>query len=62
MTGPTGRPIRGQGDGISFDRFVRACVTVKQMTETFERLSGGNRHGEIRMNYEQFMGAVLSLP
>jgi len=54
-------PMPGS-NGISFDRFVRACVTIKQLTEQYERLSGGNRNAEIRINYEQFMGAVMSLP
>jgi len=58
---PGGMPMPGS-NGISFDRFVRACVTIKQLTEQYERLSGGNRNAEIRINYEQFMGAVMSLP
>jgi hypothetical protein len=48
--------------GISFDRFVRACVTIKQLTEKYERFSGGNRNADIKINYEQFMSAVISLP
>jgi hypothetical protein len=52
----------GGGGGITFDRFVRACVTIKQLTEQYERFSGGNRNSDIRINYEQFMGAVMSLP
>lgn len=59
--GPTGMPLPGSG-GVSFDRFVRACVTVKQLTEQYERLSGGNRHADIKLNYEQFMGVILSIP
>ena len=59
--GPTGMPLPGSG-GVSFDRFVRACVTVKQLTEQYERLSGGNRHADIKLNYEQFMGVILSTP
>lgn len=55
-------PMPGSGGGISFDRFVRACVTIKQLTEQYERFSGGNRHADIKINYEQFMGAVMSLP
>lgn len=54
-------PMPGSG-GISFDRFVRACVTIKQLTEKYERFSGGNRNADIKINYEQFMSAVISLP
>ena len=47
--------------GITFDRFVRACVVVKQISESFQRLDT-NRSGWVQMNYEQFMHTVLSLP
>lgn len=47
--------------GISFDRFVRACVVVKQLTETFQRLDG-DKDGWVQMSYDQFIQCVLSLP
>ena len=47
--------------GITFDRFVRACVVVKQITESFKRLDT-NGDGWIQINYDQFMEIVLSLP
>ena len=47
--------------GITFDRFVRACVVVKQITESFQRLDT-NRSGWVQLSYEQFMHTVLSLP
>ncbi|KAF8740903.1 hypothetical protein AX14_006653 [Amanita brunnescens Koide BX004] len=47
--------------GISFDRFVRACVVVKQLTESFQKLDA-DRDGWVQMNYEQFLHTVLSLP
>lgn len=47
--------------GISFDRFVRACVVVKQLSESFQRLDT-DRDGWIQINYDQFMTTVLSLP
>ncbi|KAJ3507165.1 hypothetical protein NLJ89_g6462 [Agrocybe chaxingu] len=47
--------------GISFDRFVRACVVVKQLSEAFGRLDT-DRDGWIQINYDQFMHTVLSLP
>jgi len=47
--------------GISFDRFVRACVAIKQLTEAFGRLDT-DRDGWIQINYETFMHTVLTLP
>ena len=47
--------------GISFDRFVRACVVVKQLAESFRRLDT-DRDGWIYISYDQFMQTVLSLP
>lgn len=56
-TGGIGMPA----PGISFDRFVRACVVVKQLSEAFGRLDT-DRDGWIQINYDQFMQTVLSLP
>lgn len=47
--------------GIPFDRFVRACVVVKQLSEAFGRLDT-DCDGWIQIGYEQFMETVLSLP
>ncbi|KAF8901911.1 hypothetical protein CPB84DRAFT_1679308, partial [Gymnopilus junonius] len=47
--------------GITFDRFVRACVVVKQLSESFQRLDT-DRDGWVQINYDQFMHTVLSLP
>ncbi|EAU88343.1 apoptosis-linked protein [Coprinopsis cinerea okayama7 len=56
-------PVSGYGPppGITFDRFVRACVAVKTLTEAFQRVDT-DRDGWVQMNYEQFMGIVLSAP
>lgn len=51
----------GASPGISFDRFVRACVVVKQLTEAFQKIDT-DRDGWIQINYDQFMQTVLSLP
>ncbi|KAH6897949.1 hypothetical protein BKA70DRAFT_1315168 [Coprinopsis sp. MPI-PUGE-AT-0042] len=51
----------GPPPGISFDRFVRACVVVKQLSESFQKLDS-DRDGWIQINYDQFMNTVLSLP
>ncbi|KAH8117308.1 EF-hand [Phellopilus nigrolimitatus] len=51
----------GPAPGITFDRFVRACIAVKTLTESFQR-ADTNRDGWIQINYEQFMNMVLSAP
>ncbi|KAK7036754.1 hypothetical protein VNI00_011420 [Paramarasmius palmivorus] len=51
----------GPAPGITFDRFVRACVVVKNLTESFQR-ADTNRNGWVQLNYEQFMSIVLSAP
>ncbi|KAG5635233.1 hypothetical protein H0H81_011965 [Sphagnurus paluster] len=53
--------LGGPPPGISFDRFVRACVVVKQLSEAFGKLDT-DRDGWIQINYDQFMHTVLSLP
>ncbi|KAL1725560.1 hypothetical protein EV714DRAFT_239948 [Schizophyllum commune] len=57
----TAAAAHGPPPGISFDRFVRACVVIKQLTESFSRLDS-DRDGWIQINYDQFMETVLSLP
>ncbi|KAF9001907.1 hypothetical protein BDQ17DRAFT_1357698 [Cyathus striatus] len=47
--------------GITFDRFVRACVAVKTLTESFQR-ADTDRDGWIQVNYEQYMSMVLGAP
>ncbi|KAF8894463.1 hypothetical protein BD779DRAFT_840029 [Infundibulicybe gibba] len=51
----------GPPPGITFDRFVRACVVVKTVTEAFQR-ADSDRDGWVQLNYEQFMSIVLSAP
>ncbi|KAI9064323.1 EF-hand [Trametes sanguinea] len=58
-SGPSDR--YGPPPGITFDRFVRACVAVKTLTEAFQRVDT-DRDGWVQMNYEQFMQIVLSAP
>lgn len=52
---------RHTAPGVSFDRFVRCCVVVKQLTESFQRIDT-DRDGWIQISYEQFMHTVLSAP
>lgn len=57
-----GRPPPGaQASGITFDRFVRACVVIKQLTEAFQKVDT-DRDGWIQISYEQFMTIVLNAP
>jgi len=51
----------GPPPGITFDRFVRACVVVKTLTEAFQRVDNDG-DGWVQLNYEQFMSIVLSAP
>ncbi|THG99628.1 hypothetical protein EW026_g2732 [Hermanssonia centrifuga] len=51
----------GEPSGITFDRFVRACVVVKTLTESFQQIDS-DRDGWIQVNYEDFMKIVLSAP
>ncbi|KAH9957703.1 hypothetical protein BC827DRAFT_1223986 [Russula dissimulans] len=58
--GPPGA-IQTALPGITFDRFVRACVVVKQVTESFSALDT-DRDGWVQLSYDQFMQIILSLP
>jgi peflin len=64
-SGSVAAPARGYPaaalPGITFDRFVRACVVVKQLTESFSALDT-DRDGWIQLNYEKFLETVLTLP
>ncbi|EIW85411.1 EF-hand [Coniophora puteana RWD-64-598 SS2] len=51
----------GPPPGITFDRFVRACVTVKQLTEAFQK-HDRDRNGWATLNYQDFMTIVLEAP
>ncbi|WVQ83701.1 hypothetical protein IAT38_005845 [Cryptococcus sp. DSM 104549] len=52
---------KGHGEGISFDRFLMACVTVKHYTEGFRKVDNRNE-GRVTMDYNQFMEMVLNAP
>jgi len=49
----------GSQPGITFDRFVRACVTVKTVTEAFQRVDT-DRDGWVTISYEEFVKIVLN--
>ena len=63
---PTTEEVEGRAGhvaprGITFDRFMRACVVVKQLKESFEALDR-DPLGRVKINYEQFLGMVFKLP
>jgi len=54
-------PKSGNPPGITFDRFVRACVVLHQVTKAFHDFNtDGN--GLVNIDYLQFLKAVLSMP
>ncbi|WVQ99165.1 hypothetical protein IAU59_006297 [Kwoniella sp. CBS 9459] len=50
-----------QTRGISFDRFLMACVTVKHYTEAFRRIDVRGE-GRITVDYNQYMEIVMDAP
>lgn len=57
-------PAGGYGSpqpSITFDRFVRACVAVKELTEAFRRIDRDN-DGWVQISYDQFMSIFLHAP
>ncbi|KAI0705829.1 hypothetical protein BC835DRAFT_345564 [Cytidiella melzeri] len=51
----------GPSPGITFDRFVRACVSIKWLSEAFQRRDT-DRDGWIQVNYEEFMKIFFEAP
>lgn len=47
--------------GISFDRFVRCCVSVKALTDSFMAVDE-DRDGWAHISYDQFLLMALSAP
>jgi len=60
-TAPAAGGHQSAPPGVTFDRFVRACVVVKQITESFAALDT-DRDGWIQMDYEKFLQTILTLP
>jgi hypothetical protein len=52
---------RSASSGISFDRFMRACVVVKQLKESFEALDR-DPYGRVKIDYDTFLNLVFKLP
>ena len=47
--------------GISFDRFIRACVVVKQLKKSFDALDR-DPNGRVKIKYKDFLRMVFELP
>ncbi|KAF9911458.1 Programmed cell death protein 6 [Linnemannia zychae] len=53
-----GKNVSGTGD-VSFDNFVQIAVTVKSLTDSFQRIDT-DRRGFATISYEQFLQLVVS--
>lgn len=51
MTAPPKSPSR---NGMSFDLFVQACISLKRMTDVFKRYDD-DRDGYITVSFEEFL-------
>jgi len=51
----------GESPVLTFDRFLRCCVTVKALSQTFDRLNNSDE-GHVTMDYDTFMYTFLSAP
>lgn len=57
-----GRARRGSrpGDGMSFDLFVQACISLKRMTDVFKGYDD-DRDGYVTMGFEEFLTEIIRL-
>jgi Ca2+-binding EF-hand superfamily protein len=55
------RAGRSSSSGITFDRFMRACVVVKQLRESFDALDR-DPYGRVNVDYATFLKMVFKLP
>ncbi|KAF8265027.1 hypothetical protein EI94DRAFT_1590293 [Lactarius quietus] len=54
-------PNPGTSSGITFDRYVHACVVLHQVTKAFKALDS-DRDGWIKINYHQYLETFFSFP
>jgi hypothetical protein len=54
-------PADDSEPGITFDRFMRACVVVKQLKELYDALEK-DFEDRVKINYETFLEMVFKLP
>jgi peflin len=50
----------GRRDGMSFDLFVQACISLKRMTDVFKGYDD-DRDGYITLSFEEFLTEILRL-
>ncbi|GAA5850689.1 hypothetical protein JCM5353_004641 [Sporobolomyces roseus] len=60
-SGYSGMRAPARPQGITFDRFVRCCVTIRQLSESFKEVDQ-DRDGWVNISYETFMTLVLAAP
>lgn len=48
------------GDGMSFDLFVQACISLKRMTDVFKGYDE-DRDGYITLSFEEFLTEIIRL-
>jgi Ca2+-binding EF-hand superfamily protein len=49
-----------QGQGMSFDLFVQACISLKRMTDVFKKYDE-DRDGYVTLSFEEFLTEILRL-
>lgn len=49
-----------QGDGMSFDLFVQACISLKRMTDVFKGYDS-DRDGYVTLSFEEFLTEIIRL-
>ena len=54
------RGSRPKSDGISFDLFVQACISLKRMTDVFKGYDD-DRDGYVTLSFEEFLTEILRL-
>ncbi|KAJ5119735.1 hypothetical protein N7448_010404 [Penicillium atrosanguineum] len=57
MSGVPKSPVH---NGMSFDLFVQACISLKRMTDVFKRYDD-DRDGYITVSFEEFLTEILQL-
>lgn len=60
MTAPPKSPVPDR-NGMSFDLFVQACISLKRMTDVFKRYDD-DRDGYITVSFEEFLTGMYFLP
>jgi Ca2+-binding EF-hand superfamily protein len=54
------RGSRTRQEGMSFDLFVQACISLKRMTDIFKRYDD-DRDGYVTLSFEEFLTEILKL-